>query len=163
MAENAHQPAPNAPVKDWQDYLRGTGHVAEDQPKPFGNYVALHGYWVPPRIAGVKPHAPAPEIDTSTPEPEPDIDPSWYTTERLVQLRDVYPNVYKKLPARMKQAAEAIKQRKKQEKIAADAQRLAEQRHVLETSVEARLINRQQAEQQLAEWARANGIALPSE
>lgn len=120
-----HEPTFNAPAEKWQEYLRGTGHVPETEPKPFGNYRAFHGFWVPPRT-GLDPDA------------EP-ARPAKRAPRRRVQR-----------PEAPEPATVTLARR--------NASLVAEQRSKLELAVEAGLINRDEAERELAAWMREQGL-----
>jgi hypothetical protein len=155
-----HQPDPEAPEAEWQEYLRGNGYVPETEPRPVGNYRAFHGYWVPPRMGLTKEQvaaaAPAPRAPRKRRVASDAIDPAWYTNAKLILLYRNHPDVFRKLRERLNDVEEMVSQE-------GHAERLEEQRTVLGLGVEAGLMNQEEADRRLAAWAAEHGVTMPTE
>jgi len=152
MASKHHVPANDAPEGDWHEHLRGLGYLSDQEPKPFANYYAFHGYWVPPRVG------PGPEkAKKAAPRKRKlpfGIDTGWYSFDNLVLLHRHHRDEFDAIRARLADVERFAE-------MGDDKGRYAAQRDRLTLAAEAGTINQHEADRQLEAWARLNGVETP--
>ncbi|MBC7462173.1 MAG: hypothetical protein H7287_12495 [Thermoleophilia bacterium] len=152
MANEHNKPTLDSTAKEWHTYLRGKGHVPEDQPKPVSNYKAFHGFWVPPRLGSAgKPASKSKSVSRAR---VTTVDKRWYSDKMLVALFREQRRTFDGLRERFENIEALVKDQ-------VDQERLSDQRTLLEPAVEAGLLNQAEADKKVAAWAKSQGIALP--
>jgi len=152
MNPSKHVPADDAPAGEWAEYLKSMGFLAASEPRPVGNYREWHGYWVPPRV-GAQPETEAPVKRAPRRKKPSDVDARWYTVDMLVKLFRADRKTFEALRERLDEADRIVALHREDERVAG-------QRTILESAVEAGLMGQAEADARLAEWARGQGINL---